>query len=147
MKFQLTDRIIHMINKPDRDRLKLKTQDELAAVAEIKSEKELHGQVANLLRLRGIQFFDSRMDKKTNRPRAEPDFLFCLSFKPEADNTTGSLLTWAIGCAWELKIGNKPLSREQELMFQKMSVAPNGWRCCVVRSVDDALRELKQLGY
>jgi hypothetical protein len=145
MKLPLTDRILRMIGRADRVALGLKTQDELAAAAEIKTERDLHKQIANLLRLRGIEFFESRMDRKTTRPKGEPDFLFCIAHKPSPDETTGSLLTWPVAMGWELKLPGKKLDPEQQAMFARMSTGPNGWQCCVISSVDQALDELRKL--
>jgi hypothetical protein len=145
MKFPLPDRIVRLISKCDRDALGLKTQDEIAAATEIKTERDLHKQIANILRLRGIEFFESRMDKRTGRPRGEPDFLFCLAYRPNYDDTTASLLNWPVACAWELKLPGKKLDPEQQKMFERMTAGPNGWQCHVITSVDEALAELRKL--
>ena len=39
MKFPRADRVVRLISKRDRDALGVKTQDEIAAAAEIKSER------------------------------------------------------------------------------------------------------------
>ena len=130
MKFPLPDHVIRLIAAPERKALGLKTQEEAALAAEIKSERDLHKAVGNLLRLRGIEFFESRMDRKTTRRKGEPDFLFALE---------------RAAVAWELKLPGRQLDPEQEKMFQKMSAKPNGWICRIIHSVDEALSELKRL--
>jgi hypothetical protein len=146
MRLALTDKIVRMIGKADRQKFGLRTLDEVAAQSEVKSERELHKQVANLLRLRGIEFVESRMDRKTTNQVGTPDFLFAIQHKPKPDGSTASLLNWAVACGWEIKMPNKKLDVEQEKMFERMPVQPNGWRCCVISSVDQALEELKRLG-
>jgi hypothetical protein len=95
------------------------------------TERELHKSVGNVLRLRGIEYVESRMDRRTTQRRGVPDFLFAVS-------------TAAV--AWELKLPGKKLDPEQQAMFARMTTAPNGWRCCVITSVDQALGELRKLG-
>jgi hypothetical protein len=146
MRFVLTERILHMIKKDDRKKLGLKTQDEIAAQGEVKSEKELHKQIENLLRLKGVQFFSSRMDKRTTTQVGMPDFIFSLAFKPSPDQTMGSLLSWPLGCAWELKLPGKKLDAEQQAMFDRMTTSPNAWCCRLITSIEQALEELQKLG-
>jgi hypothetical protein len=146
MKFPLTDRVVRLISKRDRRALGLKTLDEAIAAAEIKSERDLHRAVANLLRLRGIEFFESRMDRKTTNQIGTPDFIFAVSYRPNYDDTTASLLNWPVACGWELKLPGRKLDPEQQAMFARMTTAPNGWQCCVITSVDQALAELRRLG-
>jgi hypothetical protein len=141
MKLQLTDRILNMVKKSDRKKLGLKPQEEIAAEGEVKTERDLHKAVANVLRLRGIEFFDSRMDRKTTRPKGEPDFLFSVWIESNYEH-----LSCVNACAWELKLPGRQLDPDQVKMFERMKAAPNSWQCCVVSSVDQALEELKRLG-
>ena len=46
MKLKLTERLLRMMNKADRKKLGLRTQDEIAAQGEVKTERELHRMVA-----------------------------------------------------------------------------------------------------
>jgi hypothetical protein len=146
MKFPLPlpDKIVRLIAKRDRVALGIKTADEVAAQAAITSEKELHRQVAGLLRIRDIVFFDSRMDRKSTVQIGMPDFVFCFVRTLEPTDTTASLLRWPVPCCWELKIDNRKLEPAQELMFQRLTV--NGWKCSVIRSVAEAVSQLKELG-
>jgi hypothetical protein len=147
MKFQLTDRVLRMIGKGDRQKLGLRTQQEAIAAAEVKSEKDLHRQIQNLLQLRNIVFFSSRMDKRTTTQVGTPDILFSVGFQPSYDRTTAaSLLTWAVCCAWELKLPGRQLDPDQVKMFERLTQKPNNWRVSVVHSVDEALAELRKLG-
>lgn len=55
------------------------TLDELISRQTIKTEKQLQQQIADYLRLRGIPFYRSRMDKRTTNKRGQPDFLCCVA--------------------------------------------------------------------
>jgi hypothetical protein len=105
----------------------------------------LSNQVENLLRLRGIQYFKSRSDRKTTRPKGEPDFIFAVMVQ-DFDKNALQIRSWPLACAWELKTGGNQLSEEQRAMFKRLNAHPNAWKCCVIRSVQDALEELKRLG-
>lgn len=150
MKFTrtLSDHVLKLMDPADRKKLGLKTMDEINQMAEAKTERELHKQVANLLRLRGIEFFDSRMDKRTSRPVGEPDFVFAVWIEAtRADkNQLAVLDRWPAACGWELKLPGKNLDPDQAAMFEKLTKHPNAWICRVIRSVDEALAELKKLG-
>ena len=142
MKFPVPDQVVGLIDKADRKKLGLKTQDEIAAAVEVKSERELHRAVASVLRLRGIEFFESRMDRKTTRPKGEPDFLFAVWSKPDGVVSKGQ----PEPCAWELKRAGRKLDADQVKMFERMTASPNTWCCRVIHSVDEALEELRRLG-
>lgn len=114
----LPQRIIDLMEKPERKDIGVKTSGEIAEKIEVENERELQNQCANLLRLRSIWFFQSRMDRRTTNPVGTPDFLFAVKGTP---------------IAVECKIGAGILSREQEDSMYHM--AKNGWICAVVRSV------------
>lgn len=95
------------------------------------TERELHRAVGTLLRLCGIEYVESRMDKRTTQRRGVPDILFAV---PQG------------AVAWELKLPGKKLDPEQQAMFVRMTTRPNGWQCRVIHSVDEALAELRRLG-
>jgi hypothetical protein len=147
-KFPLPDSIVKLIDKADREKLGLKTMDEHIAQAEVKSERDLHKAIANLLRLRGIEFFESRMDRKTTQAVGVPDFVFAVSAKlpPTKSMLLDAVIAAPLACGWEVKIAGRPLSESQQAMFRKLTTPPNAWCCRVIRSVDDALAELKRLG-
>jgi hypothetical protein len=144
-KFPLPDSIVKLIDKADREKLGLKTMDEHVAEAEVKTERELSNQVENLLRLRGIQYFKSRSDKRTTRPKGEPDFLMSVWVK-SVDKRTQTTGSWPVAIGFELKVGGRALSDEQQAMIQRMTTPPNAWKIYVIRSVQDAFDALKQLG-
>lgn len=52
----------------------------------------------------------------------------------------------SIAVGWEVKTSTGKLSKEQEQMHIRLSTPPNCWRVRVVRSVDEALAELKEMG-
>src|SRR4030095_11263556 len=92
----------------DEDRKKLgrhgMTLQEIMDKFVAKSEKELHQQIEGLLRLKGIQSFHSRTDKRTTRPVGEPDFL--MAIKGQA-------------CAVEVKYGDGKLMEEQATILDR----------------------------
>ncbi len=137
----ITDNMVRLMSKADRKRLGFKTREEAISEAEIKSERDLHKQIGNLLRLRGIVFFESRMDKKTTRKKGEPDFLFSVAILNGPPTNT-----IAVPCAWECKTGSGQLSDDQKAVAVKLTTFPNHWRFVVIRSVDEALAELKRMG-
>ncbi len=140
---EIPDKMLKLIDKAQRLELGLLTQDEIAAQAEIKSERDLHRQIENLLRLKDIVFFSSRMDRRTTTQVGMPDFIFA-TICSSTVKATLDFATFALPCAWELKVAGRPLEPEQVKMFERMR--KNGWACRVIRSVDDALAELKRLG-
>jgi hypothetical protein len=126
---------VRLIAKSDRTALGLKTQDELAAAAEIKSERQLQSQIANLLSLRDIVYCWHRTDRKSHATIGWPDFCFAV-------RTGGALV--AVG--WECKLSGRSLDPEQEKMKGRMTTGVNGWTYCVIHSVEEALVELGKLG-
>ena len=144
-KSPLPDHVVKLIEKSQRQALGLRTMDEKVVEAEVKSERDLHKAVANLLRLRGIEFFESRMDRKTTRPKGEPDFLFCVLVK-DFDKEKLVVRYWPVAVAFELKVAGRPLSEAQQAMFKRMTTPPNAWKCVVIRSVLEAVVELRRLG-
>ena len=102
---------------------------------EIKLERELQDQIANLLSLKGIVAIRSRMDRKTSNQVGTPDFLFSVEHGLRS-----------VPCAWECKLPGKKLSPEQQKMAVEMLAPPNAWVYKVITSVDEALMELKRLG-
>jgi hypothetical protein len=142
---EIPPHMVRLMEKSQREALGIKTPEEAIADAEIKTERDLHHQIEGLLRLKGIVFFASRTDKRTTRPLGEPDFLFSV-IVTEVDKNAQATFSWPIACAWELKVGNNTLSLEQEKMLDAMQTAPNGWCCRIIRSVEEAVEELKRLG-
>lgn len=110
---------------------------------EARSEKELQEWVANLLRLKGIEAIRSRMDRNTSNNVGCPDFLFSIN----VNRTDGAfVLTLPYSCAWEVKLPGKKLSEEQIKMHQRMTTPPNAWRWSMITCLDDAIRELREMG-
>lgn len=100
------------------------------AKADVKAEKELHRQIEQFLRLKGVRaIVHSRMDRKTTQAKGVPDFLFCWKGKPTA---------------MELKTGNNTLSDEQVKWIGEMY--DDGWKVGVVRSLDDCIKLLSEPG-
>ena len=123
-----------------------RTWDEIQTQATMTNERSLHAQIRNLLNLKGIVFFESRMDRKTTQPKGTPDFIFSVLLeRPEKHDPTSNLCV-PLPVAWEIKVGNLKLRPEQETMLRNMQRRPNAWNCKVIRSLQEAADELKAMG-
>ncbi len=107
------------------------TPEECLSKQEAKTERQLQTQIVNLLRLKGIEPCWHRTDKRSAATVGWPDLTF--SIQPGAT-------------LWEIKLPTGKLSKEQEQMHIRLSTPPNCWRVRVIRSVDMALAELKEMG-
>jgi hypothetical protein len=119
------------------------TPEEAIAKQEVKSERDLQQQIANLLRLRNIEFFWQRMDKRTTGKVGQPDFIFSVLGTQTID---GEPLVEGYSVAWEAKLPTGELSIEQSQMAIRLQSPPNNWHWRIIRSVDEALSELKAMG-
>jgi hypothetical protein len=96
--------------------------EEALAMQQAKSERELQKQIGNLLRLRGIEFNVSRMDRrKTDRP-AWPDFTFAFCGVP---------------IAIEAKTPGANPTADQLAIHARMRA--NGWRVFIVRGLTEVI--------
>lgn len=101
----------------------------LSANPDTKAERELHDQIEQWLRMKGVRcIVHSRMDKKTTQKKGVPDFLFVMR---------GNAF------AIEVKVGNNQLTKEQEAWL--VDAAVDGWICRVVRSLDQLICECSPL--
>jgi hypothetical protein len=103
------------------------TASECREVALARSEKELQGQLQNLLLLNNVKFpIRNRMDKRPTVAVGTPDILFVLA---------------GIPCAWEVKMpGQKPRADQEKAMNEMQA---DGWRCAVIHSVDEGMQFLR----
>lgn len=117
----IPDNILKRMSKADRPKGKAGlTNAELSERNAVKLERELHDQVAALLRLRGVAFCHSRMDRKSTITEGWPDFTFAIDGKP---------------CAIECKRPGEKLSEVQDCVREDMLA--NGWFYCIAYSLDD----------
>jgi hypothetical protein len=148
--FPLPDHMLKLLDEKDRAKLGKAglMMEEHIAQGEIKLERDLHRAIANLLRLRGIEFVESRMDRRSTNQIGTPDFLFCVwgQLTPTKTDPLAWCGAFPVACAWECKAAGRMLTEEQQAMFKRMTTAPNTWTCRVIRNVDDALAELRRLG-
>jgi len=114
------------------------TAEEAISKQVAKSERELQGQIVNLLRLKGIEPLWHRTNKKSGATIGWPDITFSV-LGVAWDLTT-------IACAWEVKFGDGELSKEQKQMAVRLQSPPNNWCWREIRSVDQALKELREMG-
>lgn len=138
----IPENILKCMSPKDRRKHGQKTAAEVVAQGEAKSEKELQRSIVALLRLKGIEPIVSRMDRRTSNNVGTPDILFVAGM----ENGTGDEWVWLVACAWEVKMPQGKLTIEQEAMAKRLTTPPNCWRHRVIRSVDQALAELKKMG-
>jgi hypothetical protein len=104
--------------------------EEAEAAFIAKNERQLHDQIANLLRLRRIWFCHSRTDRKTTQAKGVPDFLLALN---------------GAAVAIEVKYGPGKLSDDQERCIAHMRAC--GWSVHVVRDLEAVRAILPPLDY
>ena len=144
----LPETFLRCVKPEDREKLKLGlTAKEFMAKGAAANEKALQRQIVSLLRLKGIEPIVSAMHKRTSNNVGTPDILFCCVEKGFIDLCgNDSRSPRYHGCAWEIKMPGKQLEHHQLQMAIRMSSPPNGWRHRVIRSVDEAIAELKEMG-
>lgn len=94
-----------------------------------KDEREIQGQIANLLRLHGLWFTQSRMDRRTANTVGTPDFLF--PYK-------GHWIAWEVKCPW-----NQKLRPEQAQARDKIIAQGGLWR--LITSLQEAQQHLREI--
>jgi hypothetical protein len=131
LKPPLPDHILRMIDFAERQKLgrEFRTFEEVQLNAERYTERKLHAQIRNLLSLKEITYFESRMDRRTTQRKGAPDFIFAVR---------------GIPVGYECKTGNSKLRPEQEELLEKMRF--NGWHVRIIRSIKEAADDLKELG-
>lgn len=147
----LPEKYLRLMRPEDRLRLGQKTASEVLAQGEATSEKALQKQIVGLLRLKGIEVNVSRMDKRKTDAVGWPDITFAVYWPAPQIICAGEShqlpKAWQFfPCAWEIKMPQGKLSFEQEALGLRLQVPPNGWRYRVIRSVDQAIAELKEMG-
>lgn len=142
----LPEQMLRLMSAEDRKAIGQRSATETLERGERVSERQLQGQIVNLLRLRGLEVLWHRTDKKSAATIGWPDLTFAvkrgvyLSTDPDYQSEMGGV----IPCCWEVKLPQGKLSIEQEAMREKLIA--NGWRWRTITSVDMALEELASLG-
>lgn len=103
------------------------------AANERKLERKIQEEIAAFLRLRGIVFFQQRMDRKTTGTKGWVDFTF------SCHGLDGR--RWPIGC--EAKRPGEHPTDEQSKMHERMR--KNGWLVMVAYSMEDVRRLIDSL--
>ncbi len=93
-------------------------------------EIELHKQIIELFDKLGIFYIRSRTDKRTTQKKGIPDFLFAY---------------YGQAVAWEVKVDDNKLSKEQIEVCGDMRCSPNQWEWFEIRSLDDAIKAMNEL--
>lgn len=124
----LNDNLLKRMSSKDRASMGLLTSDEAMAKFKARSEKELQESICSLLRLRGIAFYRTRMDRAQTGTVGWPDITCAVD---------------GIPLGLEAKIGNtKPTQDQLDCHSQMMK---NGWRVYVVRSLPEVKEILDAL--
>lgn len=126
----LPDSVLRKMNPEDRKTLGKAgiTMAEAAAQQEAKRERQLHDQIENWLRLRGITYRHDRMDKRTTCRKGWPDFSFAIHGR---------------ATALEVKRpGEMPTEEQVECMA---GLSRDGWSVAVVCSLDEAIHFVKSV--
>lgn len=147
----IPENILKCMSPEDRRKHGQKTAAEVLAQGEAKSEKELQKQIVALLRLKGVEVNVSRMDKRKTDVVGWPDLTFCVyAMAPQmvfAGLSEALPKAWQVfPCLWEIKMPKGELTPEQQKIGIRLISMPNGWRHRVIRSVDQALAELREMG-
>lgn len=128
---------LKLMSPEDRKAIGQMSAEEAMTAFTAKTERKLQSQIVNLLRLKGIEVCWHRTDKKSAATVGWPDLTFCAVSHDSV---------WLYPCAWEIKLPGGKLSNEQEQIAIRLQQPPNGWVYKVIRSVDEALKELKAMG-
>lgn len=115
------------------------TPEEVLAKAQLRNERDLQRTIVSLLRLKGIEPLWHRTDKRSHATIGWPDITF---------STVHRVDGWDDFCpqAWEVKFEDGELSVEQQQMMIRLQSPPNGWRVRVIRSVNEAIEQLREVG-
>lgn len=138
----IPENILKFMSPEDRRKHGQKTAAEVLAQGEAKSEKMLQKQIVALLRLKGIEVNVSAMHKRTTHRVGWPDLTFAVRVKAGTESSHWT----SYACAWEVKMPQGKLTPEQEKIATALSRPPNHWRHRVIRNVDQALAELREMG-
>lgn len=126
----LPENILNKISPEDRKSLGKAglTREDCEKRAQVKNERELQRLIVGYLGTKGLEVLWHRTDKKSHATLGWPDLTFAAKGK---------------AICWEVKWDKGKLSEAQELMAQRLK--KNGWRFSVIRSFEQAKRELWQM--
>lgn len=144
----LPERMLRLLSAEDRKSLGKAgmTAADCLAKANIKNENDLQIQIVSFLRVNGIESIYQRTDKRTRTKRGTPDIMFAARARGVTHQGTSCEPYAVIACAWELKVEDNDQSKEQIAMQKTLTTPPNGWIYRVIRSLDEAIAELRRLG-
>src|ERR1043166_1429993 len=142
----LPESFLRCLSPADRKATGQSTAEEVLAKAQVKNHGPLQKLIFGLLRLRGIEPLTAPVGKKSRMKIGWPDITFAVRASVFVDSQYIGSNGEFLPCAWELKVGKDDLSVEQQQMHIRLSTPPNCWRISVIRNVDQALAELKELG-
>jgi len=127
----LPEKILRLMSPEDRKSIGQMTTEETFLKTQARNERELQGQIVNLLRLKDVEVLWHRTDRRSHATKGWPDITFC---------------TRHGGHAWEIKFEGGALSQEQERMIARMQKEPNGWDVRVIKGLPEAIKAMAELG-
>lgn len=143
----LPESFLKCVSPQDRAKLRLGlTATEFMAKGAVENERRLQKLVVAYLRQKGIEPLVPAFGKKTRISAGWPDITFAVHVTSYFDIHNEFNEAADYSCGWEVKHGNGQLSDEQKQMHVRLSSPPNVWRVRVIRSLDEAIEELKEMG-
>lgn len=127
----IPDHVLRLMPEEERRRLGKagRTAEEIAVAQATKSERDLHDQISNYLRMKGVKVaVHSRMDKRPTIKTGIPDFLFAWRCRP---------------VALEVKLPGEEPSPEQIGIMAGMEM--DGWVVAVVHNLEEVIATLKRV--
>jgi hypothetical protein len=148
LKPPFPDKILRLMDPAVRQGLgkHFRTMSEINSQNEYRNERALHSQIRNLLNLKGVIYLEQRMDKRSRGIKGWPDFTFAVLLNKPSKADPVNVTMVPVPCGWECKVGNSKLRPEQEELLRRLQAPPNAWRIRVIRSLQEAADELKELG-
>ena len=124
----IPESVLRLMPEADRKAIGVMTQEEAIVHRGVRFERELQGQIVNLLRLRGIVVGWGATNTKSHYTRSWPDLTFAVR---------------GIPCAWEVKLpGQEPTDEQAECHRQ---MRENGWRVEVVTDLMQAKKLMDEI--
>jgi hypothetical protein len=125
----LPTNITRCMSESDQRAVMGATVNEAREKAIAKDERELQRDIANYLRLHGLWFTQSRMDRRASNTVGTPDFL--LAYK-------GRFVAWECKVAWATK-----LRREQAEARDRITAQGGAWK--LITTIADAQAHLREM--
>lgn len=125
----LPEALLRRMSPADRKALGQKSSADVRKDAVAKDEKTIQRQIADYLRVRGLWFAQSRMDRRTSNTVGTPDFVFPFA---------GRYVAWEVKCPWAAMLRTEQAEAAADILAQG-----GEWR--MVTSLVEAKAHLDEL--